>query len=55
MVSLKHYDIKIKHAGEVPRKECTSENTKAFTEIHDICRKKNPIQVHVFFLTQFLK
>ena len=44
-----------KHADEVCGKECTSENTKAFTEIHVICRKKFPIQGHVFILTQLLK
>ena len=52
MVSLKHYD---RNADEVCRKECrsTSENTKAFTEIHALCRKTFPIRVCI--LTQILK
>ena len=49
MVSLKHYDRKV----NVPMRFCrsTSENTKAFTEIHAL-RRKN---FQVFILTQILK
>ena len=36
---------KSKHADEVHRKECTSENTQAPAKIHAICRKNIQIQV----------
>ena len=49
MVSLKLYDRKANMPMRF-RKECTSENTKAFTEIHAIHRKNFPIRYSSIFI-----